>query len=201
MVVRFHYAIVLMLAALAGCATRIDIAPAPKAISDRTVTRINKVVGYYIPPAELDRKVSALVGDGLLIRYQPYKDLEPGVQRMLSTLFTKVVALRSINDRVAVNQDGLAYIFVPTIDTTTSTEPKTMTKGGRDAKFDVAIDLRALNPDGSTVWQTRKVGRGGAEYYNPGELEDAFARAGRDAGQRALVQLQQEINGTVAFHR
>jgi hypothetical protein len=86
---------ILAVAALAGCAHAIKIAPDVTKV-ERTETspaRVTANAGYFIPPEVSSVEITTQGGGGDNVRYFPYRDFEGGYQKMLSNVFTGVVKL------------------------------------------------------------------------------------------------------------
>jgi hypothetical protein len=197
-----RFALLASLLLTSACAHQIAISPPERAIavSGSNLTKIGKSVGFYISQAERGKAVTTSAGLGN-IKYQPYKDLEQGFERVLSNLFTKVVVLQSPDDKNAIVQHGLAYVFVPTITTNSSSQKHAVILNSQDANFSVVIDCKALGPAGNTVWQAKVQGRGGQDYRQTDDVKTAFSSAATSASKHALLELQKEINGTAFFHQ
>lgn len=189
-----------------GCAHRVDIGPTDldrlsKNVSIPNKTKIDKAVGYYIPAAEKEKVFSASIGDGEKINFQAYKNIEPGLHRALSNLYTKVVPLASANDRAVISQHNLAYVFIPTITTESALKPASMTKDGSEAKFTLFLDFKALDAAGQTVAQKRVQGRGSYVYYPPEDKKEVFGKVAQEASANALRALQDEIYRVAELHK
>lgn len=176
-----------------GCAHKINITPPLNTIAGNDLVKIDKTVGYYISPADRAKEVITPGGGGDRVKYLPYLESEPALNQMLGNLFTKVVAVASLADQPALQAQGVSYIFVPKIETDSSsssafTWPPT--------KFTVSLDCQSLGRDGGVVWQTKVTGEGQAEFS---EFKHDFSLAARRASKNAFLQLQQEIHAASTF--
>src|SRR5215472_12399664 len=91
--------VVVSLALICGaCAHSITIVPDAATLGDQLPMKIDKLVGYYISPENHAKKVETAAGGGDKVAYSPYADLEPGLNKVLSNVFTQVVAIKDLND-------------------------------------------------------------------------------------------------------
>src|SRR5215475_5579305 len=111
---------VLALASLTGCAHQIVITPDLSSIERPSAAPIDKKVGYYISGADRAAMVTTAGGGGDKVSYYPYKELEPALQKVLFNVFRDVQSLDSAHDAAYLSQHGIAYVFTPTIKTTSS---------------------------------------------------------------------------------
>ena len=175
-----------------GCAHQINITP-PLNTLDISVNKINKNVGYYIAPEDLAKQVTTPGGGGDKVKYFPYKESEPALNKILSNIFAKVHPLPSADDSQFISTNDISYIFIPKIETNSSsrsalTWPPT--------NFTVSIDCKALNSSGSVIWQKSVNGEGNAEFN---EFKHDFSLAAKRAVKNAFLILQKEIIKSEAF--
>ena len=176
-----------------GCAHQINITPPLNTLDARDIVRIDKVVGYYISPADRTKEVETPGGGGDKVKYRPYQESEPALKQVLSNLFTKVVSIPSLDDKQFIASNNIAFLFVPTIETESSSDsaftwPPT--------SFTVTLDSRALSPTGATVWQKKVKGQGQAAFT---EFKHDLSLAARRANRDAFMNLQREINAATEF--
>jgi hypothetical protein len=170
----------------AGCAHPIKVSP-DLARLDRapdSPPRLALSVGYYIPAEVASVEVTTAGGGGDNVRYYPYRDLEPGFQKILSNVFTSVVKLTSISDRPAQSGESINYIVVPAIITSSGgsgffTWPPT--------SFTVDLTSQVRDKDGKLFTSPRVVGTGSAETS---ERLSEHGIAGRRAMEDALLKMQ-----------
>jgi hypothetical protein len=110
--------------------------------------------------------------------------MEAGFQKMLANVFTDVVKLNSPIDSSSVARDGIGYVIVPTVLTSSGgsgifTWPPT--------NFTVDLTSQLRNTDGKIVASPRVVGTGSAET---GERLSEHGIAGRRAMEDALQKMQ-----------
>lgn len=184
-------AVVVGVLSLIGCAHPIDIAPKMSTLEQgATSKKIAKNVGYYISPEDRGREVTTPGGGGDKVTYFPYRDLEPGLFKMLLNNFQDVQVLKSLDDRNLVASKKISYVIVPRIETTSSsgsafTWPPT--------DFTVSLECRALSPNGDVIWQTTAKGEGKATFS---EFKSDFSLAGRRASEQALLELEKQLRSS-----
>jgi hypothetical protein len=174
---------------MAGCAHPINVAPNVTRL-DRTSTtdpRIPANVGYYIPLEASSVEITTPGGGGDNVRYFPYQDIEAGFQKILSNVFTGVVKLTSITDPSGVSRDGIDYIIVPDVVTSSGgsgffTWPPT--------SFTVDLTSNVRDRIGKIITSLRVVGTGSAETS---ERLTEHGIAGRRAMEDALLKMQASL--------
>jgi hypothetical protein len=176
----------LALTLLSGCAHPILIGPdntklptTSSSLSPKTLS-----VGYFISDADRARRVITPGGGGDKVEYAPYKDLEPGLFRVLGNVFTDVHVLKSPDDKAYIVAKGIKLILRPTINTNSSS-PSPFT--WPPTNFEVLIDVQAVDAAGTTVWKTTVSGKGQAEFS---EFKSDFGLAAKRASEAALTNLQ-----------
>lgn len=177
----------------AGCAHQINITPPLNTLDGNNVSKVDKTVGYYISPADRAKEVITPGGGGDKVKYLPYQESEPALNKVLSNTFTKVVSIPSLDDKQFIASNKIAYIFVPSIETDSSSEsaftwPPT--------KFSVTLDCKAVDPSGATAWQKKVKGEGQAAFD---EFKHDFSLSARRASKNAFQNLQQEISSAKEF--
>ncbi len=176
---------------LIGCAHPITLSPDPASVDRKDIgTKIAKNVGYYISAEDRVKEVTTPGGGGDKVSYSPYRDLEPGLFKVLSNSFKEVHVLKAPDDKSTIASKNIAFVIIPKIETTSSsssafTWPPT--------EFTVSLDCRALSPTGQVVWQTTAKGVGKAEFS---EFKSDFSLSGRRASQNALIELQKQIQAS-----
>lgn len=170
-----------------GCAHVINITPPANTISGEGVTKVDKVVGYYISAEQRALLVTTPGGGGDKVSYKPYADLEPSLNQALSNAFTSVVSLAAANDKAELDSKHVAYVFTPVI-TTASKSSSMMT--WPPTNFTVTLDCKATGADGASVWAGKVTGSGDAEFS---EFKHDFGLAAKRAAKDAVNQLQKAI--------
>lgn len=186
-------AIVPFLFAALGCAHRIDVTPALDALNVTGISKIEKNVGYFISPANLAQEVETPAGGGDKVKYAPYKESEPALNRVLANVFREVHALPSPNNAELIASKNISYIFVPTITTDSSSRSGVIWP---PSDFTVSLGCQATDGSGRVVWETNLT----AEAHE--RLPDVYrdhARAGKVALQNAFLELQNRILQAVEF--
>ncbi|HEU4767481.1 MAG TPA: hypothetical protein VFS77_08895 [Pyrinomonadaceae bacterium] len=185
-------ALVVMMFA-SGCAHRINITPPLNTISAEGTTKIDKTVGYYISKEQRDLLITSKGGGGDKVTYLPYAESEPALNQVLSNVYAKVVSLSAPNDKAELESKQVAYVFTPTI-TTTSKSSSAFT--WPPTNFTVTIDCKTADGTGASVWSKQVTGIGDAEFA---EFKHDFSLAARRASKDAFNQLQKEIVGANAL--
>jgi len=174
---------------LAGCAHPISMAPKMSAFDSKQANQtISKNVGYYISEEDRAREVTTSGGGGDKVSYFPYKDIEPGLYKVLSNSFKDVYVVKSLDDKNYLTEKKIAYVLVPKIETTSSSS-SAFTWPPTD--FTVSLECRAISPAGAVVWQTTAKGEGKASFS---EFKHDFSLSARLASEQALLQLQKQIS-------
>lgn len=170
-----------------GCAHQINITPPLNTFDDKNLARIDKTVAYYIAPADRTREVVTPGGGGDKVKYLPYQESEPALKQVLSNLFTRVVPIPSIDDKQFIASNNITYVFVPAIETDSSSDSLLTWPPTR---FVVTLDCRAMDVSGATVWQKKVKGEGHATFS---EFKHDLSLSARRASRDAFLNLQREI--------
>ena len=186
--------VILPMLALIGCAHPIVISPRIEELPKENATKIDKVVGYYISVSDMIANVESPGGGGDRIAYRPYRDIEAALNKVLSNVYKDVYKLKSKNDSKELAANGVTYVFIPSI-TTTSDSPSPFTWPPTD--FSITLDVITLDMSGKQVWKGSVVGKGHAEFE---EFKNDFQLAARRASKEAFINLQDEIIKTKALH-
>lgn len=184
---------VLLLFVCIGCGHSINITPPLNTLEKKEIIKIDKNVGYYISAENMALEVTTPGGGGDSVKYFPYKEAEPALNKILSNIFNQVYRLKKMNDSITVKEKDIAYIFSPEYKTDSSsgsafTWPPT--------KFSMTIVCTAVNADGETLWETKTTGVGEAEFS---EFKHDFSLAARRAVKNAFLKLQGEIINSGKF--
>lgn len=171
---------------LAACAHPIVISPDPASLAKAT-ERIGKNVGFVMTQADKGIQVTTPGGGGDNVSYYPYRDLEFGIYSTLSSVFSNVIPLNSVDEKQKITQQNLGMIFVPLIQTTSSSEslftwPPTF--------FTIMIDYRMMDAAGAQLVSGRVLGEGRAEFS---EFKSDFGLAAKRAGTDVLNKLKDKL--------
>jgi len=171
-----------------GCAHQINITPPLNTLEGNHAAKVNKTVGYYISPADREKEVTTPGGGGDKVKYKPYQESEPALNKVLSNLYTTVVSVPSLDDKQFIASNNVAYIFVPSIETDSSsssafTWPPT--------RFTITLDTKAVGSNGNVVWQKKLTGEGQAEFS---DFKHDFSLSARRASKQAFQSLQETIS-------
>lgn len=170
-----------------GCAHQINITPPLNTLDGNNAVKINKTVGYYISPTDRAKEVETPGGGGDKVKYLPYPETEPALNKILTNLYANVVLVPSLEDKQFIASKQIAYIFVPSI-TTDSGSDSALT--WPPTRFTVSLDTKAMGPNGNVVWQKKVKGEGKAEFS---EFKHDFSLSARLASKQAFQNLQQAI--------
>ena len=188
---RFHSPIMLLVAlvALAGCAHDITIAPNMDNLPrSEAAPKIPKKVGYFIADADRTKMVTTPGGGGDNVQYKLYGDLEPGLYRVLSNVFTGVSIVHDRSDIRALTDSGVSLVFTPVI-TTTSSSRNIMFWAPTD--FSVTITCTAVDANGKQIWETTVTGTN--ELTSVSTVIHDSGITGRQATEAALKKLQKAL--------
>lgn len=176
-----------------GCGHQINITPPLNTLDADGVSKIEKNVGYYISPSDLSLEVTTPGGGGDNVKYFPYKESEPALNKILSNIFAKVYPLASTDDKQFLLSNDISYIFIPKIESNSSSDSSFTWP---PTNFTVSIDCKALDSSGSIMWQKTVKGEGNAEFA---EFKHDFSLAAKRAEKNAFLMLQEEIIKSGAF--
>lgn len=176
-----------------GCAHPITITPNTSNIDRKDAYEINKNVGYYISAEDRFKEVITPGGGGDSIRYTPYSDLEPALQKVLSNIFEKVHKMPSPDNRPYIMENDISFVFIPKIETDSSSTG-ILTWMATD--FKVNLECKALDSNGQTIWQTTIEESGHAEF---GELMNDMQLSSRRASEKVFLELQKQISNSREF--
>ena len=161
--------------------------PPLNTLSGEGITKSSKTVGYYISAEQRALKVSTPGGGGDKVSYLPYAEAEPALKQILANAYTSVVSLSSPNDKTELASKNVAYVFTPTI-TTTSKSSSAFT--WPPTHFTMTLDCKAADAAGSPVWNGKVTGTGEAVFD---DFKHDFSLAARRASKDAFNQLQKAI--------
>jgi hypothetical protein len=139
-------------------------------------------------------KVTTPGGGGDKVAYYPYKELEPALQKVLNNVFQNIERVQSPNDPAYLKQHGIAYVFVPTIKTDSSSSGMLT---WMPTKFTVDLTCKAYDDAGTQIWTRQFTGTGEAVF---GELKSDFSLAAKRASQKTFQELQGAVNNAAEFH-
>jgi hypothetical protein len=184
---RFMLTAALVLTALiTGCAHPISVTPSDfNQIKGSSSAKIQKPVGYYISPDDLQREVITPGGGGDKVSYKPYKDLEPAIYKALSEVFTDVSKLDA-----AAAKDGIQLVIVPKI-TTDSSSSSLVT--WPPTTFTVELLCKVNDKGGNVLTEVKATGSGRAEFS---EFKSDFSLAGKRAAQEAISNLVKALEAS-----
>ena len=177
-----------------GCAAhQVNITPPLNTLDGGAIRKIDKNAGYYISPTDSSKEVITPGGGGDKIKYFPYKETEPALNKILSNIFANVYPLKSMDDQQFISSNNISYVFVPKIETDSSSESMLTWPPTR---FVVTLDCKANDGSGSIIWEKSITGEGQATFD---EFKHDFPLAARRAVIKAFSMLQGEIIAAGVF--
>jgi len=186
---------VAVVALLTGCAHPISVTADVSQIKGSGPAKIDKSVGYFIAPEDRTREVITAGGGGDKVSYVPYRDLEAGMYKALSEVFTNVSTLNSPTDTARLSKDGIQLVIAPKIVTTSSSDslltwPPTL--------FTVELACKVTDPTGAHLTEVRALGTGRAEFA---EFKSDFSLSAKRAAQDAMTKLVKALETAPELRR
>jgi hypothetical protein len=170
-----------------GCVHEISTAPALDTIKNRNIHyRTDRRVAYYIPKAQYAEKFVTEGGDGHSVTYAPYKETEAALRKVLSSLFTSVSRLDTMDEK-SVAEKKIDYVFVPTIKTYSASASNV---DWEPTHFVMSISCQTLDSGLKEVWKTEVIGKGRANFA---QLERNPSLSAQKASKFAYLNLQKEM--------
>lgn len=172
---------------LLGCAHPITMNPDWAGIQAKNIVKIDRQVAYYISDANRALEVTTSGGGGDMVRYFPYRDIEPGFYKALSDVFRGVTKVQNPKDLEALRKSGISLLITPEVSTSSSssslvTWPPT--------QFTVTLSCVVTDAAGQTVHKLVVTGSGNAEFAEfAGNHSLAAVRASTDALSKLLKAL------------
>lgn len=182
-----RFIIIAIMFCMVGCAHPINITPSLDTYTSEGITKVEKNVGYYISPYDLAKEVVTPAGGGDKVKYLPYKESEPVLKKVLSNRFANVFMISSLEDREFILSNKITYIFVPTIETNSSSRSSWIWP---PSDFSISINCKGMDSSGNEIWQTTV--RGESHLGLPQVYRD-HALAAKIATQDVFSALFQEI--------
>lgn len=140
-----------------GCAHQINITPPLNTLDGNNAAKANKTVGYYISPADRTKEVTTPGGGGDKVKYLPYAESEPALNKVLTNLYADVVMVPSLDDKQFIAGKKIAYIFMPSIQTDSGSDSALTWPPTR---FAMTLNIKAVGPDGNMLWKKMVTGQG-----------------------------------------
>ncbi len=173
-------------AVLVGCAHPINITPNATRVSDGmdAAQRIQAKVAYQMPEAELGLEVTTPGGGGDNVRYFPYRDMDAGLELMLTKVFSQVTRTSSPTTPAGADFHVTPMIVTNSGSTGFFTWPP--------SNFSVDLTCTIRNAAGKIVASPRVIGQGTA---STSERVHDYGIAGRRATEDALVKMRDQLRG------
>lgn len=180
-----------------GCAHPITIAPdLTRLTPDNAQPKIEKSVGYYISEQNKALRVTTPAGGGDSVEYAPYADLEPGLYRVLSNVFSAAYVVKDVKDLAFLQSKNIAWVFTPTLTTNSSSRNSFFWP---PTDFSVTIDCTAADASQQQVWQTTVKADG--DLIAVKEILKDHGLAGKSAAAKALTQFQGRLQAAPEFRK
>lgn len=162
-----------------GCAHPISLNSDLNQVKSTGATKVSKKVGYVMTDDNRKLEVTTPGGGGDKVTYLPYRDLEAGIHKGLTEVFTEVVRLTGPNDP-KIQAANLNYVITPQITTNSSsssafTWPPTL--------FTIELTCKVTDGKGVEVTQVKAKGEGRAEFS---EFKSDFSLSAKRASEQVL---------------
>lgn len=174
---------------LGGCAHPINMKPEADKMDAKpaSVQTIDKKVAYYIPETRMGLETTSPGGGGDLIKYTPYRDIEPGLYKVLTDTFKDVSKSKGPRLSDEQKKDGFTLMMQPDVSTSSSSEsiftwPPT--------KFTVTLSCNFYDDQNTLVKKIEVTGSGQAEFD---EFKKNLSLAANRASTDALNKLQEAV--------
>lgn len=171
---------------LLGCAHPINMNPDLATVNPAGAP-INRTVGLRITEASKTIEVTTPAGGGDKVRYFPYKDIEPGLYKVVSDTFRETSMIRTDSDLSKLQNSPSALVLTPEI-TTESASDSVVT--WPPTQFTVNLNCRITDLAGKEVDTVRVSGYGRATFD---EFKSNFSLAAVRASTDALNRLSQAL--------
>ena len=181
---------------LFGCAHPITMNPDLAVVTAPAGAKvIDKKVAYFMPDALRTVEVTTPGGGGDKVRYFPYRDIEPGLYKALSEVFTSVTKVPSLTDTAALQANGISMLITPEITTNSSSDgaftwPPT--------QFSVNLVCTITDVNRKPLQTVRVSGEGAATF---GEFKSNFSLAAVRASNDALAKLAKALGESPELRR
>jgi len=156
---------------------------------------IDKKVAYFMPDALRTVEVTTPGGGGDKVRYFPYRDIEPGLYKALSEVFTSVTKVQSLTDTAALQANGISMLITPEITTNSSSDgaftwPPT--------QFSVNLVCTITDANRKPLQTVRVSGEGAATFS---EFKSNHSLAAVRASNDALAKLVKALGESPELRR
>ncbi|MEN8146353.1 MAG: hypothetical protein ABFR02_01895 [Campylobacterota bacterium] len=169
-----------------GCVHDISTAPELSKVTKERPVTIKRSVAYYIPPELYELSVTTPGGNNDELRYSPYKETEPALNKVLENVFTEVHRIDSLNDK-KIKEHNIQFIFVPNIETMSYSNSNV---DWEPTKFNFILKVMFYRAGKEPFYESYAQGQGIANF---GHYQDNPAYALEIASRSAFLQFQDEI--------
>jgi len=182
-------------ALMTGCAHPISVTSDLAQIKGSGGPKIDKTVGYYIAPEDRTREVITAGGGGDKVSYVLYRDLEAGIYKAMSEVFTNVVKLDSPTDAAKLAKDNVQLVIVPKI-TSNSSSDSLLT--WPPTQFTIDMFCKVADKGGTQLTEVKASATGRAEFS---EFKSDFSLSAKRAAQQAMASLVKALETAPELRR
>jgi hypothetical protein len=174
--------ILVLIPFISACAHPITINPIKT--PDRIESKLSsKKAAYVMNEEDRNKQVTSSGGGGDKVTYYPYRDSEKAIRDALRSVYTEVIAIKSINDAESIKENNISIIYIPVISTASSSDsaftwPPTY--------FRVELTSNVIDLNGKDLSILKVSGSGNAEFSE-------FKINTGLAGSRALSDLSEKL--------
>lgn len=174
-----------------GCAHPISLAGDTSRLVGLGGPKLEKKVGLVITDEQRRLEITGPAGGGDKVSYFPYRDLEAGIYQSLGLVFADVRRVSGPSDP-KVSADGLSFVVVPTI-ASTSFSPSVL--NWPPTVFTVELTCKINDVKNKTLAEVRVQGEGRAEFD---EFKSNVSLSAKRASEDALIKLTKALSEAVA---
>lgn len=173
-----------------GCTHKLQITPDNNQITNigYEIEKKDYNIGYYIENKNLTIVNSAGVGDKLY--YLPYDDTEGAFRYVLVKHFKKVYTIDDINEKEFISKNDIKLIFSYKMNTNSVSDSTMFT--WQPSKFTITLDCKAVNNEGTMIWQKRVIGEGISKFNGKYDFSLAAKKASEDVFGKLLFVLNEK---------
>lgn len=174
--------IIVLIPFISACAHPITINPIKT--PDRIEAKLSsKKAAYVMNEEDRNKQVTSSGGGGDKVTYYPYRDSEKAIRDALRSVYTEVIAIKSISDAESIKENNISIIYIPVISTVSSSDsaftwPPTY--------FRVELTSNVNDINGKDLSILKVSGSGNAEFSE-------FKINTGLAGSRALSDLSEKL--------
>ena len=171
---------------LTGCVHDVSVAPEISKIKKTRPVTINRTVAYYIPDELYKLSVKTPGGNNDKIRYSPYSETEPALNKVLNNVFTEVYKVDSLDDKL-IAEKKIKFIFIPSIETMSLSNSNV---DWQPTRFNMILKVKVFRSNKEVLFTSYAQGKGIANF---GRYMKNPSYAPEVASRSAFVQFQNEV--------